>query len=256
MIVADSLPLGARGEWHHQGTRAQPWPHMRGAAHSRASGMPSKTAGAARAGRARPLTHERGRGVGDRQTSACAGQGGRSSACRQGTALHPRKGRGVGDRQTSACAGQGGRSSACRFSPEPERSVGAQSSQQSWRRERDSNPREARAPTRFPVVPVRPLRHLSVGTAAGARRARPIGRDGRVRWRGALGERYGGESGIRTHGRSRPLQRFSRPPPSSAQPSLRAHRLYVAPWPAAKPGCPDQAPRSSASRSLEGPWSP
>ena len=30
-----------------------------------------------------------------------------------------------------------------------------------WRRGRDSNPREAYAPTRFPVVPVRPLRHLS-----------------------------------------------------------------------------------------------
>ena len=30
-----------------------------------------------------------------------------------------------------------------------------------WRRGRDSNPREACAPTRFPGVPVRPLRHLS-----------------------------------------------------------------------------------------------
>src|ERR687892_1853667 len=32
---------------------------------------------------------------------------------------------------------------------------------ESWRRGRDSNPREAKAPTRFPVAPVRPLRHLS-----------------------------------------------------------------------------------------------
>ena len=69
-----------------------------------------------------------------------------------------------------------------------------------------------------------------------ARRAQPMGR----RWAAGPAAwpwrwRSGGESGIRTHGRSCPLQRFSRPPPSSAPPSLRTHRLYVPARPAAKP---------------------
>ena len=35
--------------------------------------------------------------------------------------------------------------------------------QKIWRRGRDSNPREALTPTRFPVAPIRPLWHLSAG---------------------------------------------------------------------------------------------
>ena len=37
-----------------------------------------------------------------------------------------------------------------------------------WRRERDSNPRNAFALTRFPIVPIKPLSHLSAGSSTPA----------------------------------------------------------------------------------------
>src|SRR5438270_4017606 len=59
-----------------------------------------------------------------------------------------------------------------------------------WRRGWDSNPRYACAHTRFPVVPDRPLQHLSA--AANRMSEAPHGR-------GQLMNENGGEGGIRTH---------------------------------------------------------
>ena len=60
-----------------------------------------------------------------------------------------------------------------------------------WRRGRDSNPREACAPTRFPVVPVRPLRHLSAVM-------RPGNKSRRESVLAAASSSSGGESVVRT----------------------------------------------------------
>ena len=68
-------------------------------------------------------------------------------------------------------------------------------------------------PTRFPVVPVRPLRHLSVMVLS--RRLAWVVNDDGSQDQG-VAERVGFEPTV-----GLPLQRFSRPPPSSAQPSLR-----------------------------------
>ena len=69
-----------------------------------------------------------------------------------------------------------------------------------WRRGRDSNPRETCIPTRFPVVPVRPLRHLSLGEPTQSADGAAI--------RGQAFDGFGGESGIRTHGGGDPHNGF------------------------------------------------
>ena len=65
--------------------------------------------------------------------------------------------------------------------------------------------------TRSPGVPVRPLQHLSAASGVEA-------------W---LGQPFGGEGGIRTHGSDKSEQRFSRPPPSSTRPPLQGLAEYT-----------------------------